>query len=126
MKLLPLILTTVFVFISCTDETTVTQDTKELDKLFNEITELANSKSCENLEEWSFTAYGDKPCGGPWGYIAYPKSIETEFLKKIETYNALNKELNEKTGAVSDCSLPAQPVKVNCVDGKPVLSYVTD
>lgn len=113
------------VLVSCSEEeSSLADDKQRLEQLFNEITNLANSKSCDNSEEWSFVAHGVKPCGGPWGYIAYPKTINvTSFLQKIENYNALNKRINEREGAISDCLLIAKPVEVICENGKPVLLY---
>ncbi|MCS5491889.1 hypothetical protein [Algoriphagus limi] len=49
--------------------------TSDLDFLYEEIQQLAESKPCIDPNDWDFVALGSKPCGGPWEYIAYPKSI---------------------------------------------------
>ncbi|SNR17766.1 hypothetical protein [Tenacibaculum jejuense] len=114
-------------FISCKDNASdLERDQEQLQEMFNEIKALASSKSCTDASEWSFTSYGVKPCGGPWGYIAYPTTIDVSlFLQKVADFNELNTELNKKTGAISDCSLITQPVSVACEDGKAVLIYYT-
>ncbi|WP_299619037.1 hypothetical protein [uncultured Tenacibaculum sp.] len=127
MKNLKIITIALLAFMSCSDNTSDLEEDQELLKQkFEEIEALAKSKSCENANDWAFTAYGAKPCGGPWGYIAYPTTIDvSDFLEKVAAYNELNKEINKKSGAISDCSLIAQPVDVACENGSPVLIYNT-
>ncbi|MGK0414845.1 MAG: hypothetical protein ACJA1B_003074 [Polaribacter sp.] len=97
---------------------------RNLMALFDEIQNLAYSTSCIDASNWAFTAYGSKACGGPQGFMAYSKNINTEeFLKKIEIYTQSEKEFNIKWGIISDCSATAQPITVACVNNYPTLKY---
>ena len=60
----------------------VTQETEEqeLALLKNEIEDLANASVCDDAFECKFIAFGSKPCGGPWSYLVYSTSIDTEEL----------------------------------------------
>jgi len=92
--------------------------------MFNEIENLASSVSCFDSTEWNFSSYGSKPCGGPKGFIAYSKKIDTTlFLKKIEEHKIREKEYNEQWGIASDCMYVSTPIIVKCENGNPVLEY---
>ncbi|CAL2091023.1 conserved exported protein of unknown function [Tenacibaculum sp. 190524A02b] len=93
-------------------------------QLFDEIKALATSKTCEDDNDWTFTAYGSKACGGPQGYIAYSKKINVpEFLQKVTVYTQAEAAFNKKWGVVSTCDIIAQPTGVTCENGKAVLKY---
>lgn len=97
---------------------------RELMELFNEISNLAYGESCINPLDWSFLGYGSKACGGPQGYIAYSKNIDTtEFLKKVEAYSKAENDYNVKFGIISDCALLPTPIGVECKNGYPNLVY---
>ena len=97
---------------------------RDLMDLFNEIQTLSNSISCANSTDWLFTAYGAKACGGPQGYIAYSSQIDTfSFLQKVESYTQLENDYNIKYGIISNCSLAAEPVNVECENGFPTFKY---
>ncbi|MCG1034985.1 hypothetical protein [Polaribacter sargassicola] len=99
-------------------------DHKNLIDLFTEIEELAYSISCTDINNWSFTAYGAKACGGPQGYIPYSNQIDIDaFLEKIKIYTQAEKDYNEKHGIISDCALAATPVSIECQNGYPILKY---
>lgn len=96
----------------------------EMALLRQEIDELAQSKTCVDAEEWSFVALGSKPCGGPWEYIAYPKSINVpEFLAKVKRYNELQEQDNIQNNRFSDCMYVSPPSSVICENGKPIFVY---
>ncbi|GAA3647998.1 hypothetical protein GCM10022397_36100 [Flavivirga jejuensis] len=100
------------------------QDHRDLMDLFDEIYQLSTSISCTNANDWTFTTYGSKACGGFQGYIAYSTKIDTvAFLKKVEDYTNLEKAYNIKWDIVSTCDLPAQAKGVVCENGYPVLEY---
>ncbi|MGJ5641311.1 hypothetical protein [Formosa sp. S-31] len=106
------------------DDTTQEQDAQQLHRMFSDIETLANSLSCTDASNWTFTAFGSKACGGPEGYIAYSTEIDTRlFLEKIKAYNKAREAFNIKWNIFSDCSIPAQPSGVSCVNGEPVLEY---
>lgn len=100
------------------------KDHQDLMDLFNEISELANSVSCTDASDWTFTAYGSKACGGPQGYIAYSNQIDTEaFLEKVEAYRIAENAYNIKWSISSTCDIAKQPTSVECQNGHPVLNY---
>jgi len=108
------------------DDSKATQDqeTLILKAKFSEITEIAESLSCEDSSRWTYTPYGSKACGGPMGYIAYSIDIDTaHFLQLIEEYQQAEAAFNIKWGIISDCSVPQSPRGVDCEDGKAVLVY---
>lgn len=89
-----------------------------------EIEALSKSKECTNLENWAFTAIGAKACGGPTGYIAYSLTVDTtKLLELISQYTSRQDLFNNKWGVISNCTLPQQPIGIECVDRKPVLLY---
>lgn len=97
---------------------------EELEILYGEIQELAESKTCNNSSDWKFVALGSKPCGGPWEYIAYSTMIdEAIFLEKVKSYNKLQAEDNVKNGRFSDCMFVSSPSSVICEEGKPIFQY---
>jgi len=115
-------------FFSCSasnDVSTSEKEKQELLGMFARINEIANSVKCINADEWRYTSYGSKPCGGPNGYIAYSIKIDTiTFLKLIEEHKLAQKKYNEERGIMSDCSIPAEPIGVTCEKDKAVLLYL--
>ena len=113
------------------DKLTVKRELTEQEKdhqkimlLFDEIYTLSNSISCTNDNDWSYTAYGSKACGGPQGYIAYSNKIDVNnFLQKIEVYTKTEDEYNKRYGIISTCDVPSQPTSIVCENGRPVLKY---
>ncbi|MFD1162856.1 hypothetical protein [Hwangdonia seohaensis] len=100
------------------------KDHQKLMDLYNEIYNLSISVSCTNAEDWTFTAYGAKACGGPQGFIAYSNQIDTDaFLQKVQAYNEAENAYNIKWEIVSTCDVPQQPKGVTCQNGFPVLTY---
>ena len=100
------------------------KDHRALMDLFYEIQNLAYSVSCSDANDWLFTAYGAKACGGPQGYIPYSNKIDTvAFLQKIEAYTQAEKEYNFNHGVASTCDIPAIPKSVVCENGYPTLKY---
>ena len=110
---------------SCEDDSlSQEQEEQKLRSLFDEIQEMANSKDCEDASNWTYTAYGEKACGGPVGYIAYSTLIDTaSFLDKVDEHRAAQQEFNQKWGITSDCSVPQEPDDVICENGDPAFVY---
>ncbi|TXD53475.1 MULTISPECIES: hypothetical protein [unclassified Polaribacter] len=97
---------------------------RNLMALFDEIQSLVYAISCNDIANWTFTTYGAKACGGPQGYIAYSKNMDTvSFLNKVDAYTAAEKDFNIKWNIISDCSLIAQPIALECNNGYPNLKY---
>ncbi|UXP32173.1 hypothetical protein N6H18_17680 [Reichenbachiella agarivorans] len=88
------------------------------------ITQLAESVTCQDADQWSFTSLGSKACGGPSNYIAYSHSIDvSDFLLKVESYTTATAAYNSKWSIVSDCAVTPAPSSVICVSGKAVLVF---
>jgi len=99
-------------------------DHRALLYLYDEIYNLSISVSCDNANDWTYTVFGSKACGGPQGYIAYSKQIDTDgFLQKVDVYTQAEKEYNIKWEISSTCELPKVPVGVECKNKFPVLKY---
>ena len=129
MKFILLIVLTSFsavAFTSCStvEETSMEEERVFLKEKYLDVLAFAQSKACNDPEEWSYTAIGSKACGGPTGYIAYSEKIDVEaFLKKVESYTRAEAVFNEKWGATSDCALAPEPVGVVCKNNQAILIY---
>ncbi|GAB1857324.1 hypothetical protein MHTCC0001_21600 [Flavobacteriaceae bacterium MHTCC 0001] len=100
------------------------KDHRKLMDLFDDAYEMIEGIPCESAEDWAFTPYGSKACGGPQGYLAYPKTIDTvAFLEKIEIYTQAENDYNKKWSIFSTCDLTPQPKGVECANGSPILKY---
>lgn len=115
------------VFMACESDSlglTKEQEQLALNQKRAEIENLANSLACVDPSGWAFTGIGGKACGGPTGYIAYSTSINVdEFLKKVGEFTIAEDNFNKKWNIRSDCSVPPQPVGVNCENGVAVLVF---
>ena len=103
-----------------------TQETEqqELAALKTEIENLANTSFCGDAFECKFIAFGSKPCGGPWGYLVYSTSIDTEELEnRVERYNREEAIYNTEWGITSDCAVNNPPVSMNCENNACVAVY---
>ena len=99
-------------------------DHRNLMDMFDEISNLAYSVSCTDANNWTFTAYGSKACGGPQGFLPYSTQIDTvAFLQKVEAYTEAERLYNIKWSIISTCDLPSTPNRVECQNGYPVLKY---
>ncbi|WET03556.1 hypothetical protein [Flavobacterium sp. YJ01] len=130
MKKLSFILLAILLFAACTnDEATIQeQDAAKLEKMHQEIItlSLATTQSCTDAKDWDFTPLGTKACGGVALYIPYSKKINKEaFLAKVKAYTDAQTAYDIKWNIVSSCELVIPPTGVECVDGKPKLSYMS-
>lgn len=82
-----------------------------------EVDDLIEDKSCNGADDCASIAWGSKPCGGPWSYLIYaPGNVDVPQLEQlVEEYNQIQEEVNQLTGAVSDCALVPEP-EVECAD----------
>ncbi len=95
-----------------------------MEKLLDEIEDLAGKFECQDTSEWKFTTFGVKSCGGPRGFIAYSTKIDTSaFLEKVRFYTEQDSICNHKWKLASDCSVPPEPKQIICVNGKPKFIY---
>jgi hypothetical protein len=106
------------------DDISQEQESQDLNEMFSEIKKLASNENCNDSSEWNFTNYGSKACGGPIGFIAYSKTIDTElFFIKIQEHRKAQQNFNKKWGIFSDCSIPSNPIGVLCKNGNPIFEY---
>ncbi len=99
------------------DETSLTQEEEReaLNIYKKAIEDLAATAVCNEATECKFIALGSKPCGGPWSYLIYTTSIDTEKLKLwVEDYNKKEALFNAKWGTLSDCGITNPPSSINC------------
>lgn len=112
------------IFIACTmpdDDNAVTCEEmiEELQQLKTTIVEYAATSVCNEEFECNYIAFGSKPCGGPWEYLIYTTSIDTEQLViLVNDYNELESNYNLLCGGTSDCSIPNEPVGFTCEDNQ--------
>ncbi|MFG6685443.1 hypothetical protein ACGK9U_02585 [Mariniflexile sp. HNIBRBA6329] len=127
-KLLPFLFITCLFFMAfqCEDDNVTTQESEQNALIASKkaIEDLAATSVCNDTYECKFIALGSKPCGGPWGYVVYSTSIDTEKLKKmVETHNKNEADYNKKWGAASDCMFVTPPTSVNCENNNCIAIY---
>ncbi|WP_299548099.1 hypothetical protein [Seonamhaeicola sp.] len=127
-KFLGLITVLCLLFAACLSDDSGTssheEDLETLNALKTEIETLVSSSVCNDNTECKYIAFGSKPCGGPWTYLIYSTSIDTDELEsKVEQYNQLEAIFNAQYGAVSDCSVAAEPIDVICENNVCVAVY---
>lgn len=105
------------------DESSQKYDEAALEKIKSAIESEIAKENCTRNADWAFAPIGSKACGGPSGYIAYPKKIETAILPKIENYTQKMSEFNKKHNLTSDCMMAPEPTSVRCENGKGVLVF---
>ncbi len=113
------------------NELTLTRELTEQEKdyralmdLFDDALDLIEDIPCENSEDWTFTPYGAKACGGPQWFLAYPTTIDVEaFLEKIEVYTKAEDDYNRKWSVFSTCEVINAPTDVVCENGFPILKF---
>lgn len=87
-----------------------------------QIVDLIQNASCDD-SGCSSIAFGAKPCGGPWEYLIYPNTIDTDLLTTwVNEYNALNELWNAQTNAISDCAMVMPPTALMCSDGTCIIA----
>ena len=121
-----LVLCLSFLSTQCDDDNSSTQEEEraELATLKSEIEALANTSTCNESTECKSIAFGSKPCGGPWSYLIYSTSIDTQKLEEmVNNYNQTEDKFNEKYGIASDCSLASPPTSINCENNTCVAVY---
>lgn len=98
------------------------EDRENLKQLIGEIDSLISTEVCTDPTEWTFTAIGAKPCGGPSSYLAYPKKLAEEILPKVTQFTAMQDAINKKYHLMSDCAVVLPPSEIICENGKAVLT----
>ncbi|MGE0353848.1 MAG: hypothetical protein AB7Q69_11450 [Gemmatimonadales bacterium] len=97
-------------------------DSTELARLRAEVTAAIGDPVCTDVSQCRAIAFGAKPCGGPREYLVYSManadSLRLDSL--VSRYNAVDREMNQSGGMVSDCSVVMPPV-LERVDGRCVV-----
>jgi hypothetical protein len=87
-----------------------------LDAKKQEVLDYINSFPC--VDSCNYIAFGSKPCGGPWEYLAFSSAVNQQTLQNmVNEYNQMQHEYNLQTGAISDCAVVMPPNEVDCVNG---------
>ncbi len=83
----------------------------DLARLEAEILTLIGDASASDVTFCKQIAFGSKPCGGPWKYLAYSTALtdSTELIEKVERYSSWETDINEREGGVSDCAFVIPP-----------------
>ena len=96
------------------------RDKEKLRAMESKILSIVDGSTCsEGSTTCKVVAFGSKPCGGPWKYLAYNSTDVNEpaLLEQITRYNQMEFEMNQAYGYMSDCEFITEP-EVKCVDGK--------
>ena len=75
------------------------------------IVALIGDPLCDSVDECRYIGFGQKACGGPWGYLVYSIS-QTDSLQLtilVDEHRLVTKEWNAKYGGPSTCDLPSAP-----------------
>ena len=82
-----------------------------LGSLRETIIERTDDKQASRLEACRVIAFGSKPCGGPWRYLAYSAEATDSvgLTALVDEFNQLEARLNEEEGRASDCSMVQRP-----------------
>lgn len=110
----------------CEDDAVSNQESEQQALIASKkaIEDLAATSICNDTFECKFIALGSKPCGGPWSYVVYSTSIDTEKLEKmVETHNKKESDFNKKWGIFSDCAFATPPTSVNCENNTCIAVY---
>ena len=93
------------------------EDLARLQVMQTEIIDFIGEPICSMATDCASSAFGVKPCGGPWKYLIY--SLLTvdvgELNELIEEYDAFNAVVNERYKLSSTCEFADTPV-LDCID----------
>jgi hypothetical protein len=103
----------------CNDDNTDQVAIKEqrMVEISENVEAIIANKSCGGTDDCASIAWGAKPCGGPWSYLVYaPSHVDVPQLEQlVSEYNQLQDEVNQLTGAASDCAFVTEP-ELECLD----------
>ena len=108
-------------FQSCSNEELKNRDEyeTELESLYGEIELLISNGNCDDHSDCNTMEIGDKPCGGPSGYLIFSTDIDYAKLESLASrYTRLQKEYNDEFGIASDCSIVSPPENIGCLNSK--------
>ncbi|QCK14442.1 hypothetical protein [Mangrovivirga cuniculi] len=125
MKRLILLLIPAMVSVACLEDSiSKEEEIQRIEKIYQKIEEIAYSETCTESSNWLITPIGSKACGGPTHYLPYSVKSDTSLLLElVDDYKSEQIEFNKKYRVYSDCSVPAKPSGIVCIDGKPEFIY---
>ncbi len=113
-----LALTTIVPSLACEKEFTREEEGSLLAKQKQEIIAFAKSGVCSVNSQCRYAGLGSKPCGGPWSYVVYSTSVDTnKLVSKVSFYNAAEDRYNRKWGIYSTCDVTPPPDSIRCLKG---------
>ena len=88
---------------------------KDLSALYQKI-EKTTSASCTQDSECKQISVGNKPCGGPWGYIVYSKDTtdEENLILLVKEVFKLETQLNLQANDTSICDFSMPYESLHC------------
>lgn len=98
----------------------VAEESRE--NLMDEMLGLVGDANADTLSQCKILAVGQRPCGGPEGYIAY-STLDTNvsaLIRLTSRYNRLSVTRVEEEGMYSTCEIVPEP-PVHLSNGKCVL-----
>ncbi|NND70997.1 MAG: hypothetical protein HKN43_05410 [Rhodothermales bacterium] len=86
-------------------------DRADLAALEAEILAMIGTAEASDIAFCREIAFGSKPCGGPWKYLAYSTAVTDSIAlaDKVDRYNRWENDLNQRDGAISDCQFVTPP-----------------
>ena len=111
-----------FLLVGCSEDRTfvplTNTDSETLARMYQEIYDLVQDRSCGDSTERAAIALGSKPCGGPWQYLVYSKSTVDEAVLQALAENLADYEaqFNQEHRRFSDCEV-VQNADPTCTDG---------
>ncbi|MCF8274553.1 MAG: hypothetical protein K9I95_12045 [Flavobacteriaceae bacterium] len=120
------VICSLFMAFQCEDDSNLIMEDEQKALMVSKkiIEDLAATSVCNENTECKFIAFGSKPCGGPWSYLIYSTSIDTNELESlVEEFNQNQANFNQKWGIVSDCSFALPPTNVNCENNSCIPIY---
>ena len=113
------------VFAACGPKTPDTSrpaaESQPLDSLRATVLQLIGEPMATSVAQCRLTAFGAKPCGGPWAYLVYSTDVtdSTELVRAVAAYTSRESQLNQELGRASDCQLVTPvPVPVYWTSGR--------
>ncbi len=94
-------------------------DTAALGRLSDSVMTMIGDPTCANVAQCRTTAFGSKPCGGPWRYLVYSTAVtdSVKLAALVGRYNEMEAQINQREGRMSDCRMVLPP-KLERVTGR--------
>jgi hypothetical protein len=86
-------------------------DYARMEELRTLIEKKIGTPSATEATQCKLIAFGSKPCGGPWTYLAYStaRTDEARLKQLVNEFNQVSKKINEQRKLLSDCLYVTEP-----------------